>query len=69
MEESLKNVVFPGLGDAVGFRLQLIQELTCSTPMHIVYKFMDFSLWQETAISFPPPTFPHSKPTNKKSLH
>jgi len=44
-------VLFPGLGDAIGFRLKLIQELTRSTPMHIVYKFMEFSLWQETSIS------------------
>jgi hypothetical protein len=66
--EKSKNVLFPGLGDAVGFRLKVIQELARSTPTHIIYKFIDFRLWQETGIPLLP-TYPYSRPTNKKSLH
>jgi hypothetical protein len=59
-----KNVLFPGPGDAIGFWLKVIQELACSTPVHIIYKFIDFRLWQETGIHPP-----HYRPTNKKSLY
>jgi hypothetical protein len=43
-------VLFPGLGDAVGFRLKVMQELTHSTPVHFIHNFIDFTLWQETGI-------------------
>ena len=68
IEES-KNVLFPGPEDAIGFRLKVIQDLARSTPVHIIYKFIDFRLWQETGIPTHPPTFTHSRPTNKKFLH
>ena len=35
-------------GDAVGCRLKVIQELTRSTPLYIIYKLIESTLWQET---------------------
>jgi len=61
MEES-KNILFPGLGYAIGFRLKVIQELAHSTPVHIVYKLIDFRLWQKTNVPLPPPFLTPDQP-------
>jgi len=53
----IKEYTVPWLGDAIGFRLKVIQELARSTPSHIIYKFIDFKLCQETGIPLPPPSF------------
>jgi hypothetical protein len=58
----MKNVLFPGLGDAIGFRLNVMQELNRSTLVHIIYKFVDLKLWQETGIP-PPPILTPTQPT------
>ena len=54
----MKNLLFQVPGG-----MSVIQELTLPSPMHIIYKVIDFRVWKDTE-GFPP----HSTPTNKKSL-